>query len=310
MQWPESWINNDVLDCFNDKELFAKFSSFLTSQAIPENYHHEIYYNNLILSSKILNEKKGKSIVVGVNGAQGSGKSTVSSCIEWLCINCFNEKAVTFSIDDIYLTKSQRQNLGESVHPLLVTRGVPGTHDTRLGRSLINTLKNAEEGSVTRIPRFDKANDDRCCNDDWIVYQGKADVIILEGWCVGANPQKEDALMTPVNELEQKEDEDAAWRIWVNERLKREYNELFDLIDLQIFLKIPDFDKVLEWRSLQEKKLQSNASGNAIMDEIALKRFIQHYERITRHCLATMGETSDISIGINDQHQFERLIYA
>ena len=164
-----------------------------------------------------LDRMKGRgALVLGVNGAQGSGKSTLCEFLTLVLRHGYEHRVVGFSIDDLYKTRAERTQLAAGIHPLLETRGAPGTHDVELGLSLIDQLITAGPDDVTRIPSFDKALDERRPESDWPAHDGPTDIIILEGWCVGAKPQPESDLTRPVNTLEASEDPDGVWRHHVN----------------------------------------------------------------------------------------------
>ncbi|GLS25981.1 hypothetical protein [Marinibactrum halimedae] len=247
--------------------------------------------------AEVLKQKHGqfkKPIVCGINGCQGSGKSTVAGLLVELLRGCFECKSVAISIDDFYLTASERAQLGKDVHPLLQTRGVPGTHDMELATQTLNQLmRNA--GQIM-VPRFDKAIDDRFPNSEWTPTETPIDILIIEGWCLGAIPQDEGALIKPINELEEKEDPDGQYRRYVNARLGAEYAMFFGQVDYWVMLQAPSFDCVYQWRLQQEDKLRRRAgdtSGKKIMSAEELKRFIQFYQRITEHTLLTLPSRAD-----------------
>lgn len=245
-------------------------------------------------------------LVLGINGAQGSGKSTLCEYLKLVLSQGFKLKVAGFSIDDLYKTHSQRQALAQQIHPLLATRGVPGTHDVDLGIKVISDLID-KEGLEVSIPLFDKALDDRKPLSEWPKVKGPFDVVIFEGWCVAAKPQTKAALLQPVNELEKIEDPDGTWRNYVNQQLEGPYAALFKRIDKLIMLKVPDMECVFKWRSLQEQKLAAKCASsgqNRLMDPDALKRFIMHYERLTRHALDEMPNRADFTLDLNEQHQF------
>lgn len=251
-------------------------------------------------------KQAGRPFVLGVNGAQGSGKSTLCEFLQLILREGYGYKVAGFSIDDIYKTHAERERLGREVHPLLVTRGVPGTHDVRLGLDTIAALVDPAGGCVA-LPAFDKARDDRRPEGEWSLVEGPVDVVIFEGWCVGARAQDEAELITPLNELEVREDADGAWRRYVNEELKGEYAELFTRLDRLVMLKVPNMESVYEWRSLQEEKLaakMAQSGQHRIMDSSGLKRFIMHYERLTRHTLDEMPERADLTLFLDEHHQF------
>ncbi|WP_255210702.1 hypothetical protein [Methylogaea oryzae] len=169
--------------------------------------------------------------MLGINGGQGSGKSTLCEFLRLILEQGFGLRVAGLSIDDIYKTRAEREQLAKTVHPLLLTRGVPGTHDVELGLGVIDALKQAEAGDSVAIPSFDKARDDRRQLDEWPRFRGKADVVVFEGWCVAAKPQDEIELAQPVNRLEAEEDADGRWRRYVNQQLQGAYTELFGRLD-------------------------------------------------------------------------------
>lgn len=255
-------------------------------------------------------------LVVGINGAQGAGKSTLFNLLEVILEDGFGLKVVGLSIDDLYKTRAEREELAVTVHPLLKTRGVPGTHDVTLGIELLRDLKSGAE-QIVKIPAFDKSIDDRCPPALWQEWSGEADIVVLEGWCVGAQAQKESELILPVNSLEADEDPDGQWRNYVNEQLAGPYKELFDMIDVLVMLKVPSMEAVFSWRSQQEKKLaervkyiydtQQPTQHLRIMDEAQIKRFIQHYERLTRNMLEEMPGRADICLELNENHKTSKI---
>lgn len=242
-----------------------------------------------------------KPVLIAINGCQGSGKTTVCDYLRVDLEENHGLRVVSLSLDDFYLTRAQRQELARVVHPLLSTRGVPGTHDMPLLRSTLAALL-AQTSDAVEIPRFDKALDDRRPGSGVEVVSGDVDVVLLEGWCLGARGQTEAELVEPVNELEACDDPDGKWRRYVNEILLREFESLYALVDLWVMLAAPSFDCVYQWRLEQEQKLASRSCGEGIMSASQLSRFIQFYERITRHCLAQLPGRSHYVYQL-DQHR-------
>ena len=210
-----------------------------------------------------LADSNGSSHVLGINGAQGTGKSTVAALISGYLETVYKRRVAILSIDDLYLTRSERETLADEVHPMLAIRGVPGTHDVELGLSVINRLCAQQDGEKVAVPRFDKSVDDRCPPEDWGIVSGTVDLVILEGWCVGSRACDAHELELPVNALEAQRDADGHWRQWVNRKLASEYVELFAKLDSLLFLKAPDFESVYEWRLEQEHKLRDSSPGQA-----------------------------------------------
>lgn len=251
--------------------------------------------------------------VVGVCGAQGSGKSTFCRLLATVMAEAFHDSTVTLSIDDLYETRERREQLAREQHPLFLTRGVPGTHDVSLGLDIIERLKSLDEGETIMIPVFDKAVDTRLPPEQWVCQRGPVQTLLFEGWCVGALPQSEEALIDPINRLEREEDPDGVWRRAVNERLCGNYQELFALIDVLILLRVDGMHRVFEWRRLQEHKLAevagayTNEANRRIMTDEQVDRFIMHYERLTRHILAEMPARADIVFDLDDSHSAARV---
>jgi D-glycerate 3-kinase len=237
-------------------------------------------------------------LIVGLCGSQGSGKSTVCKKVAARLTDA-GLKVATLSLDDLYLPLAARMKLAELVHPLLRTRGVPGTHDSKLG---IHTLHDLAQAKEIKLPRFDKARDDRHPEAAWETIQGPVDLVLFEGWCVGARPQGLEALTQPINALEANEDVDGRWRRYVNDALGGEYQRLFAKVDLLVLLAAPSFDVVLKWRTQQEDELRSQVQGDrsGVMSDEQIARFIQHYERLTKHVLIEMPPRADLVIRLGE----------
>ena len=250
--------------------------------------------------------KHARPVIIGINGSQGSGKTSLCRFLELLLEREHAIKASTLSIDDLYLTKAERQALAVTVHPLLATRGVPGTHDTALGAAVLKAFLAGEPG--LQLPRFDKSRDDRAPAERWPVAAAPLDVLLFEGWCVGAPPQPAEALAAPVNALEANEDAGGQWRRMVNDALAGPYRALFDRIDMLVMLVAPRFEAVLAWRELQERKLRAQNGGGMSPAEIG--RFVAHYERLTRHMLAVMPQSADVVVTLGEGHGIEKLTFA
>ena len=231
--------------------------------------------------------------VIGIAGAQGSGKTTlVRAAAERL-------GAAPLSLDDVYLTRGERQAMAREVHPLFTVRGPPGTHDLGLLERTLAALRAADADSRTPLPAFDKLADDRAPRTDWPVFAGRPSAVLVDGWCLGATPQAEADLAAPVNALEAERDGQGIWRRASNAALAGPYAEVFSRFDAVLFLKAPSFDAVLDWRCEQEAGLMDLPPADlppARRAELAV--FIQHFERITRHMLAG-GIQADMTFALN-----------
>jgi D-glycerate 3-kinase len=283
------------------------FTERMRTHRIDENSTARLAAVYLPLAAWVRRQKSADTLVLGINGAQGSGKSTLCDFLQLILAAGFGFRVAGFSIDDIYKTRTERERLAREVHPLLLTRGVPGTHDTELGHNTLRSLKTADSETLTPLPSFDKACDDRKPVTEWPVVRGRPDIIIFEGWCVGTRPQSDTALDVPINELEKSEDSNGAWRRYVNDQLKGDYATLFGELDKLIMLKVPGMDSVFEWRSLQERKLAEKTGPKdryRLMNTAALRRFIMHYERLTRHTLDEMPSRADLTLYLDEHHHF------
>ena len=295
-----------------------KFQDFIVKHQLPKSYVDTIHNWFEPVAQEIASHQKdaGMPLVIGINGAQGSGKSTLADLLVYLLTTQHSLSAVAMSIDDFYYTREQRVQLANTVHPLLATRGVPGTHDIALAEKTIQSLRHFQ--AAVAVPKFNKAIDDRLAESEWPIINKPVDVIVLEGWCLGAQAQTEADLQQAVNDLEQDEDPQAIWRCYVNQQLKDNYSNLFKLIDTWIMLKAPSFDCVFNWRLEQENKLRLSLSQNPtttkqdidkIMDDKAVGRFIKFYQRITQDLLTTLPNKVNYLYELDENRVIQSLNY-
>jgi D-glycerate 3-kinase len=265
-------------------------TALVEAEGLPADYLQVVEDHWRPLAARIAAERT-RPLLVAINGAQGSGKTTLCRFLEPLLAEA-GLRAVTLALDDFYLTRAQRQEAARRDHPLFATRGVPGTHDPALIEQALDAFA---AGRPAVLPRFDKAADDRAGNP--VTVPPPVDVILFEGWCVGARPQSQEALAEPLNRLEAEEDPQGTWRAEVNRRLATDYAALFARIDMLVMLKVESFAAVRANRALQERKLAARRpAGTALMDDEALDRFLMHYERLTRWMFAEMPARADILI--------------
>lgn len=279
----------------------------IRSHALPAAYRAAVDAIHRPAADRIARRRGelGRPIVAGLCGSQGSGKSTMAAFLKVL-LEAQGLTAAVLSLDDLYLTLPERERLAALVHPLLRTRGVPGTHDTALGLNLLDILRGG--AADVPLPRFDKAEDTRADASTWPRVAAPVDVILFEGWCVGAVAQADEALADPVNALERDEDPEGTWRRYVNERLKTDYAALFGRIDILSMLQAPGFEVVYGWRSLQEKKLadalaRQGTTGRKVMGPEEIARFLMFYQRLTEHILREMPARADILMPLDRNHR-------
>ena len=289
-----------------------KYLKFIKSQEIlSEPFRDKIGQLNeffIPICDKIYKRfsKSQKTKIISLTGGQGSGKSTISNILKIILKEGYNLNTVIFSIDDFYKTYNQRKKMAKKISPLFLTRGVPGTHDTKL---LLNCLKKIKKSNFKTfsIPRFDKSIDDRLPKKNWQKISKKPEIVIFEGWCVGATPQKRKDMIKPINILEKEKDKKRIWRNWVNKELATKYKKIFKMIDTYIFLKVPSFKYVYNWRLLQEKKLHKTSKGKKTMSDKQIKNFIMFYERITKHMLKSLSKKTDFLIRIDNKHRLKSI---
>ncbi len=290
-----------------------QIKEFISLHRLPDEFREIIDAHYSRLATWLIRQHcPGETLLVGINGAQGTGKSTLAAYLKLALESCSEWQVAVLSIDDFYLTKAERRRLADRVHPLMETRGVPGTHDMTLLASCVSQLGHLDAATTLSLPRFDKALDDRADPDSWLAVSGPIDLIILEGWCVGSMPQPSDALLEPINILEQDQDTSGEWRRYVNEQLKGSYANLFALLAVLIVLQAPNFDAVHRWRFEQEKKLAVAAAHDAvgIMSGEQIAHFIRFFERLTRSNLTALPKCADVVLELDDNHQCARSRYS
>ena len=263
--------------------------AFMAEEGLPESFRRtaELVCEPLAQRAHRRRIDRKRPAILGLCGAQGSGKTTIARWTARL-LEARGMRTVPLSLDDFYLSRDARERLAKEVHPLLAVRGPPGTHDVPLAGAVIDQLRT--RGKVA-LPRFDKATDTRASRGTWETVASPVDVVLLEGWCVGAVSQGEAALVEPVNDLERDEDPDAVWRTWVNDQLDGPYQFLFARLQDLILLEAPSFEVVAGWRAEQEAKLRARTGAG--MDEAEIARFVAHYERLTRWILTEMPGRAD-----------------
>jgi len=254
---------------------------------------------------------KKKPLILGLSGGQGIGKTTISSIITLILKKYFKLNIFKISIDDFYKTRKERFLLSKKIHPLLMTRGVPGTHDINIMLNFFKRVKKNNFKSL-KLPKFDKAIDDRCKKSSWYTIKKRSDIIIFEGWCVGARSQKNSILKKPVNSLEKSNDQNLFWRKYVNDQLKKKYKKLFSYLDCLLYMKAKNFSLLQKWRLKQEKKLwikSKNKKNLKIMSKGEVINFMQTYQRITQNMFKDAPKYASIILNLNSNHQIKTINY-
>ena len=259
---------------------------------------------NASLAGHLLDQYAGRiarsrrPYIIGLSGLQGSGKSTLAREMKAQA-EARGWPTEVVSLDDFYYSRGDRELMAQRIHPLLRTRGVPGTHEIELLLSVLAALPQASEKLPVSWPRFDKGRDTRMPPSRWPKITRPPKLIILEGWALGIKPQLQSALDEPVNALERREDPEGAWRHWVNKQL-RGYQPLWRKLDALVVLQAPNWEVVRQWRSEQEEELLARHAPLA-MDAAAMEHFLAHFERLSRHALATLPALADTCVEYDTQ---------
>ena len=284
-------------------------SKFIQQNNLSESFFTTANQYYLPLANKLalkcqqkMDVKDCSPYFVGVNGCQGSGKSTLVEFLALYLKDQFNLSVVVLSLDDFYLNQDKRQQLAADIHPLFKYRGVPATHDTKLLKKVLLQLKDVNSvghvNEIIRLPRFDKAQDNPLAKQYWPNVTSKVDIVLLEGWCWGVPAQIQQDLHLAINDLETEQDPLVIWREYANEALQNDYQPLYPLMDLWLMLKAPSFNVVYQWRLEQEQKLAqatiASNKVNKVMDTQALNKFIQLFQRLTEHGLKELPDKVDI----------------
>jgi D-glycerate 3-kinase len=298
-----------VLKVIGSKKMTA---DFIEKHTLPDNYNHLIdeFYQPLALRIFTKFQQNNKPLFVGINGCQGSGKSTLSAYIAQHLLSTYSLYVVVMSLDDFYLCQKERNRLADDIHPMLKKRGVPGTHDTQRLIRVISALK--AKVSPISIPKFNKAADEPYTEKNWQVIDKPVDIVILEGWCWGVPAQDEAELSEPINPLEKQKDSDGVWRAYVNKQLKQYYQPLYQHFDYWVALQAPSFDYVYRWRLEQEQKLALtlNSTGKsteplAVMSAENILDFIQYFQRLTEHGIKTLPLFADTTFFLDKNRRIE-----
>jgi len=252
-----------------------------------------------------------KPYFVGLAGGQGTGKTTISSIIKIILEKYFKLKVFKISIDDFYKTRKERIALSKKVHPMLLTRGVPGTHDINMMLDFFKKSK-AKKFKSMKLPNFNKAIDDRFPKNKWNKINKRPDVIIFEGWCVGARAETNKTLKKSINSMEKANDHKLVWRKYVNQQLKTKYKKLYSQLNCMIYLKAKNFSLLQKWRLKQEHKLwlkTKKKGGHKIMSKGDVINFMQTYQRITQNMFKNMPKYASIILNLNSNHQIKTAVY-
>ena len=280
----------------------SKLAFDIGIENISKRYFYDILLFLAYQIKKITRNKK--PTIIGVSGGQGSGKSTITTLVEHILNSYLSVRTIALSIDNFYFSKKKRMQMSKDIHPLCKTRGVPGTHDIVLLKEKINSLLNADLTTKTVIPIFSKIKDDYISDQSWKIYLGKPDIIILEGWCIGAKAIEEQEWLPPLNSLEKNFDPDSTWGKWSNRILKNQYQEIFEMLNILIMIKEKSMRNIYKNRWVQEKTLKKLNKTAKTLTKSDVNQFVMHFERLTRHMFRIMPDYADIIIKKDSNYNY------
>lgn len=222
-----------------------------------------------------------RPLIVGVQGPQGAGKSTLTrALIDALPAQGLS--GLTVSIDDFYLTRSEQLAIA-AANPgnrYLEHRGYPGTHDVALGERTLSEIAgratvDGERLTVdgqrsVRVPRYDKSahggRGDRAPESEWGHIDLPIDLVFVEGWMLGFTPVDEaslsDQYLVPAN------------------RALAEYHRWYQHIDVWVVLRALDPNYVLTWRVEAEERMKASGKPGLSREDIEdyIRRFLPAYQ--------------------------------
>ncbi|MEB3182651.1 MAG: glycerate kinase [Nostocaceae cyanobacterium] len=211
-----------------------------------------------------------RPFIQGILGGQGTGKTTLSAMLT-LIHQHLGYRTISISLDDLYKTYSDRRAVQQQ-DPRLIWRGPPGTHDIHLGLTVLDNLRHSQ--TPVSIPRFDKSAyngaGDRTTPE---IVQG-VDIVLFEGWFVGARPIDEVIFESPPLPIITYADK--AFARDINHQL-RDYLPLWERLDSLIVLHLKDYHQSIAWR--QQAEQQMIATGKSGMKDTEIKTFVEYFWR-------------------------------
>ena len=241
--------------------------------------------------------------ILGISGGQGAGNSTLCEALTE-ALEKEGKTALTLSLDDFYLPKSDRQHLARTIHPLCATRGVPGTHDVALLADTLRNIKQVSPARAMHLPRFSKSHDDRLPSGAHREIIACPDFIFLEGWCVGGHADCVEE--SPQNSWEEAHDPQAIWKKWSRMHVGA-YQPIWDMCHATLLLRQENFEAVIDSRWLQE---QGNARASGVWqfaDRAAVAEFCAHYKSWTLGIWEDLTPRADFVISRNADYDYHPL---
>jgi D-glycerate 3-kinase len=217
--------------------------------------------------------KLGRTLIQGILGGQGTGKSTLAVMLGVILAR-LGKSSIAISLDDLYKTYVDRQQLQQE-DPRLKWRGPPPTHDVELGIKILDELRENNRQKPIFVPRFDKsARNGRGDRSPINESVNPVDIVLFEGWFVGVRPIDESVFLHPPLPIVTLAD--IAFAKDTNNRLK-EYLSLWQRLDRLMIFYPTDYRYSKEWRKEAEHK--AIATGKAGMNDREIDEFVDYFWR-------------------------------
>jgi D-glycerate 3-kinase len=207
------------------------------------------------------------------------------------------QPSLVISLDDYYLSRTERGRLSRSEHRLFAQRGVPGTHDFELLMTHLQAVLDPNHADI-HLPVFDKYSDQRLRDRRTVKAGFNPAIVFVEGWVAGVPPQPGHQLLSAVNELESSQDSDGEWRHRVNAHLYDYFNTLDPLINQRWHFKAPDWNSVVQWRWQQEQ----NGHQKLLSSVSEVADFLDHFQRLCQHMDNTCSQWANSIIELDTDH--------
>ncbi|MBT7642836.1 MAG: hypothetical protein HN715_07600 [Rhodobiaceae bacterium] len=245
------------------------------------------------IGDHLMSMPRSRPLVAGVSGGQGVGKTTFCKALSQYLSDA-GVATLSVSLDNFYLSRRERETLGAHIHPLCQTRGVPGTHNVGQLNEVMVALRSKHRIADVRLPVFSKSLDDVLPPAQWLSVQTQPEIILLEGWCVGA--QADFISPHPQTEWERTHDGDGVWKQW-SQTQAAAYADIWAACECLVLMRQDNFEAIIDSRWAQE---QDNAAASGVWqfetrEDVA--QFCAHYESWTLGMWQALPPKCDFVIG-------------
>lgn len=250
-------------------------------------------------------QQLGRPLVQGILGSQGTGKTTLAKVLT-LILSQLNDCTISLSLDDLYKTYAERQQL-QSIDPRLIWRGPPGTHDIELGIKVLDQLQQPLPHQKVAIPRFDKSLWNGAGDRTNPEQVSNIDIVLFEGWFVGCRPIDESKFNDPPSPIITETDQQFARDMNI---MLQNYVPLWDRLDQLIVFNPVDYRFSKQWRLQAEHEMI--ATGKSGMTDAEINQFVDYFWKALHpelfiSPLINNPKFVNLVIEINAAHQIEKI---